>query len=204
MSSVVGRRRNLRRASCVVRNSLSSASKITLLCALIAFGTCLGQAPAHSSTDAEQHIRDVINELPTASPLRKELVNGARGDGVRHPWMDEMRVEEIKSAMVWVDIKFNHAGKPVHMKIAQIRCYSGYDQGGLITDLRKLNVIRSSGLEKQLTDLALRQAANGSWVDVPRPKPQPFVGGMRVQFFDDEWLPNAGALYCAGKACAGE
>ena len=59
-----------------------------------------------------------------------------------------------------------------------------------------------SGLEQELHSVALEKATHGFWIDVPHPEPQPFVGGAKVEFFDDEKLPTPEApLYCAGKSC---
>jgi hypothetical protein len=54
---------------------------------------------------------------------------------------------------------------------------------------KTLERIRTSGLEEELKALALRQAEHGSWADVPQPRPDPFVGGTAVLFYDDGWLP---------------
>lgn len=193
----------VRRTSHVEGKVLKLLPLVTLLSILPAPSTFAGQA-ATDSASRDQHIRELISELPIDSQLRKALIDGTRGDGVRHTWMDEMRKRGVKTAVVSVAINFSHAGKPSKIRVAQARYYSGYDDRGLISDVQTLNGIRGSSLEKQITELALEKAAHGYWIDIPRPRPHPFVGGTRVQFFDDEWLPTFGVLYCAGEACISE
>ena len=85
------------------------------------------------------------------------------------------------------------------MQIHRIRYFEKYEDASPISDAQHLNNIRACGLEKQLTDVALQRAAQGVWVDVPRPKPNSFVGGTTVDFFDDEWLPTLKPLFGASK-----
>ena len=126
-------------------------------------------------------------------------MGGARGDGVRYPWMDEMRQQEIKQAVVWVDIQFDGRGKPKQMKVARTEYFAQYEGGTPISDDTRLETIRTTGLEKELTSLGLERARHGSWVDLPRPKPRSLIGGTQVQFLDDEWLPAlSGSGYYEG------
>jgi hypothetical protein len=150
----------------------------------------------------EQHISDVERELPAESQLRRELLNGARGNGIRKPWMDDMRKQGIKRAVIQVAIHFKRNGRPKQMIVKQVKFYTTYDDGTPISDIAKLNMVSSSGLEQTLKDIALQRATDGFWVDVPRPRPKPFDGGTVVKFFDDEWLPVLnGSMYCAGNSC---
>jgi hypothetical protein len=88
------------------------------------------------------------------------------------------------------------------MKVARTEYFAQYDKGERISDVDRLKSIRASGLEQKLTAVALQKAAHGFWVDVPRPRPRPFVGAAEIEFFDDEWVPTLNApLYCAGKSC---
>lgn len=56
------------------------------------------RAAPDTRPEVAQHIRELMKKLPADSLLRQQLVSGARGDGVRHPWMDDMRQEGIKLA----------------------------------------------------------------------------------------------------------
>jgi len=151
-----------------------------------------------SSPAVEEHIRDIIRELPPDSELRRELLLGARGNGVHYAWMDQMRKQGIKRVVVWIDIRFNHKGRPKKMGLNRTEYFAQYEGGIPISDDARLGVTRATGLEKELTTLALERARHGSWVDVPRPRPRPFIGGTQVQFLDDEWLPAlSGAGYYA-------
>ena len=150
----------------------------------------------------EQHIRDIERELPAESMLRRRLLNGARGNGVHQPWMDDMRKQDVKRAVVDVAIHFDRHGRAKQIVFKRINFYTEYDSGTPISDSAKLNEIRSSGLEQTLMDVALQRAKRGFWTDIPHPKPKPFDGGASLEFFDDEWLPVPDIpMYCAGNSC---
>jgi hypothetical protein len=145
-------------------------SSLTLFCILLLTGAGQSQSASGTSTDGERHIRALAQQLPVGSLLRKELLSGARGDGVRHAWMDQMQQLGIRSAVVSVEARFNRRGKPVKMRVARLHYYSGYDNTGDIADQQLLSSIRTSGLEKQLTGLGLQKATHAAWIDVPRPR----------------------------------
>jgi hypothetical protein len=144
---------------------------------------------------AEGHIKQIIEGLPRDSLLRRELTAGARGTGVRFAWMDELRERGVKRVLIGVDITFDRRGRPKQMKVESARYFTHYEGDEQILDPERLNAIRASGLEKELDNLALGKAAHGHWLDVPRPMPNPFVGGAQIQFLDDEWLPSPPTLY---------
>ena len=150
----------------------------------------------------EQHIRSIITALPAKSALRQELLDGARGNGLHQPWMDDMREKGIRRVVIRIGIDFDQKGRPKRMSVKSTEFYGEYDDARPVSDGRRLEEIRSSGLEQTLRKLALQRAARGAWIDMPRPKPHPFNGEARVEFFDDEWLPTANVpLYCAGTSC---
>ena len=147
------------------------------------------QARQTTSPSVEEHVRDVTKGLPADSGLRQELLQGARGNGLRYPWMDEMRKQGIKRVAVCIDIRFDHKGRPTRMKLSRTEYFEQYENGAPISDIKRLEIARTSGLEEKLHAIALDRAKRGFWTDVPRPTPRPFVGGTRVEFLDDEWLP---------------
>ncbi len=170
---------------------------LALIITLVA-QTNSSQQKTPPSPAVEEHIRDVVRELPTDSFLRKELLQGARGDGVHYAWMDEMRKLGVRRAVVWIDMRFNRRGHPKKMNFGRAEYFTQYEGGTPISDSTQLNIIRTAGLEKDLGAIALENAKHGFWCDVPRPRPHPFVGGTRIEFLDDEWLPVlSGVLYQA-------
>lgn len=162
---------------------------------LFAFAPATLQAATNVSPEAEQHIRDLIRELPADSSLRQQLVKGAHGDGVHHEWMNDMRQEGIKKAVVWVRIRFNRSGKPKQINVDRTEYFTQYEEGERFSDIERLRVIRASTLEQKLAAGALEKAEHGYWVDLPGPRPHPFTGTVPVVFYDDEWLPTTGVLY---------
>jgi hypothetical protein len=175
---------------------------VVLALALGAFAHPVKQVPNISETSAEQHIRNIIAELPADSALRRELESGAKGNGVHRSWMDDMRADGIRRAVVQFHIQFDRHGRAKHMAVKSIQLFKKYDHGTPVSDAADVSIIHSSGLEHTLEDLALERAAHGAWMDVPRPRPKPFDGGAQLEFFDDEWLPTQNVpLYCAGTSC---
>lgn len=170
---------------------------LILLVALLARPAC-SQEKANSP-ELEAHIRDVIKELPAESDLRHSLLQGARGNGVHYHWMDEMRKQGVRRALIWVDISFDSKGRPTKMNLNRTEFFAQYEGGVPISNSTSLETIRASGLEKELSTLALERARHGYWFDLPRPKPRPFTGGTQIEFLDDEWLPALTvAMYYAG------
>lgn len=146
--------------------------------------------PSVTYEQAQAHIRRVIASLAPDSDLRLDLKIGDRGDGINYAWMDEMRKEGIRRVEIAIDIDFHDDGRPGKMKITAVRYYTKYDpSGSQVQDPKSLERIRTSGLEEELRALALRQGEHGAWADVPRPRPDPFVGGATAVFYDDGWLP---------------
>ena len=153
------------------------------------------QTEVKQNTEADQHIHNIINELPPNSGLRHVLVEGARGNGVHYSWMDELRSNGIKRVIVTVAITFDRNGRPKQLRTDSVEYFSQYDGGTAISDSDRLSAIRASGLQKQLETLALEEAPHGMWTDVPRPAPKPFIGSTQIQFYDDEWLPGLPTMY---------
>jgi len=142
------------------------------------------------SPEIEEHIREVVKELPADSNLRKALMQGARGKGVHYPWMDEMRKLGVRRAVVWIDIRFTHKGRPKRANFNRAEYFTQYEGGTAISDSAQLDIIRTAGLEEDLSAIALEKAKHGFWCDVPRPRPHPFIGGTQIEFLDDEWIPS--------------
>ena len=100
-----------------------------------------------------------------------------------------MRKLGIKRAVVGIDILFDSKGRSKKLDLHGVEYFEQYENGTSISDSARLEAIRTSGLEKELIARGLEKAKNGIWLDVPRPKPRPFVGGTQVEFLNDEWLP---------------
>src|SRR5258708_14045458 len=97
-----------------LRENLMVTTILVLLITLIA-QTTHSQMETANSPAVEEHIRDIVRELPADSALRRNLLQGARGNGVHYSWMDDMRKQGIKRAIVWVDIRFDSKCRPKKM-----------------------------------------------------------------------------------------
>jgi hypothetical protein len=175
---------------------------IAVLAWFLASPTTGSEVPAKTNPDAEQQIAELMKELPSSSSLHQRLVHGGRGDGEHHSWMDEMQRERIRRILAVVRISFNHRGRPKKLAIERVEFFTDYDGQKQLTDVERLAKIRATGLEKEITNLAIERSNHGMWVDVPHPRPQSFVGAAWVEFFDNEWLPVFQVpMYCAGLPC---
>ena len=64
----------------------------------------LARACQELRQEAEEHIHQLAASLPLNSGLRLLLDEGMRGDGIRYPWMDDMRREGIKLAEFYLRV----------------------------------------------------------------------------------------------------
>ena len=177
-----------------MRAVLRCSLVVGFLFALGASAASNPQVPADLRPEVKRHIADLIGDLPANSVLGRQLASGALGSGIHHVWMDDMRRENIKRAIVPISIRFDRHGKPKQMRVERIEYFTQYENGDRVSG--------TSTLEQKLSAVVLQKATHGFWVDVPRPKPRPFVGAATVEFFDDEWLPTlSDPAYCAGQSC---
>jgi hypothetical protein len=141
-----------------------------------------------TSPRAEEHVWQVMDSLPPGSQLRLELDEGAHGDGVRHPWMDLMRKEGVKRALIVVS--FDWDGHPQNMKAERVVYYRKFDSDcAQITDKEALNRIAASGLSQQLEDVAFSRTLASGWNSTDGEHPPHRHGKIQVSAFDDERLP---------------
>ena len=144
------------------------------------------QAPT-STGDRQRHIDDLIQSLPPDSVLRGVMERGGHADGVHRAWMDEMKQQGIKRVLIEVHFVWKHG--PKQMDVSRVKYFASYaNENDELTDAKSLEEIRASGLEQRLKDEAIPRAARGFWIDHPKPRPKPFMGGTWVELFDDEWL----------------
>src|SRR5260370_2724642 len=112
--------------------------------------------------------------------------------------MDEMKKLGVKRPVVWIDIRFDRKGRPKETTLNRTEYFAQYEGGTAISDIKQLNSIHASGLDKELSTLALDRAGHGACTDVPRPRPHPFIAGPQLQFLYYDFLPAlSGSLYYA-------
>jgi hypothetical protein len=176
------------------REGCMTARSLILVLTLSA-GTNLLQLEKSS---AEKRIDEIIQALPADGELKQDLLlQGAPGTCMHYAWMDKMRQQRIKRVIGTVEITFHKNGRPRKMTFAGAEYFEQYEGKLPITDPKRLEAIRASGLEKELSMLALLRARDGAWVDAPRPRPKPFAGGAQVEFLDDEEHPVKPVMYFA-------
>jgi len=146
--------------------------------------------PPVNYDEVQKHLRVLEGQLSPDSDLRHELASGYSGDGDDYVWTAHMRDEGIKRAEVVIQIHFYENGKPKEMHIQRVRYFTSYDtDASEIIDSNTLNKIDQAGLPQELQRTSLNMAQAGSWIDVPNPRPNPFVGETQITFYDDLWLP---------------
>ncbi|PYU23021.1 MAG: hypothetical protein DMG32_16890 [Acidobacteria bacterium] len=165
--------------------------KVLFPCFVISFAVaCHSSRPQRKSDpNAEEHVRQLIKSLPPGSEIRHRLEVGDRGDGLHYTWMDDMRGQGVKRALV--ESHFVWFFRPLHLQVVRVMYCREYDCADVqITDPLKLQRIRDSGLEQELKQVAMQQTkGSGWWFEVPR---QPLCkhSASYVWLSDDEWLPE--------------
>ena len=139
----------------------------------------------------------LTSALAAQANVSQQKTPTSPGVGVHYPWLDEMRKQGIKRAVVWIGIRFDRKGHPKEMKMNHIEYFAEYEGATPISDSKRLAAIRATTLERELETLALERARHGFWAPGLRlPRPHPFIGGTQIEFIDDEQhhIPH-GALY---------
>lgn len=172
----------------------------TLACAGLQFQAA-PPAPNAPNAASERAVRQLTESLSPKSMWRKMLEHGARGDGIRWPWMDEMRKQGIKLAVLTFDFDWIEGGRGLRnlkdWRLVSAKYFTSYDGLGTstaqpITDARQISAIGASGLGSRLEAVALARAKRGFWIEDPghqHPPRQTGTGYKQVFLADNEWLP---------------
>jgi hypothetical protein len=136
----------------------------------------------------DQHIKSLTASLPADSHWLTLLRRGVKGDGLHHPWMDDMRKAGVKLATFTVEFTWAQNGRERRdWEVVSENYFHDYDQLDAITDPRQLSLIQASGLERQLKEAALARAKIANWIEYPA---EEHGKGYRwVPLADNEWLP---------------
>lgn len=146
-----------------------------------------GQQSLSSGPCAQENIRALMGSLPSGSRMRTALEKGGRGEGTRYPWMDSMRREGIRRALV--QTAFVWRGNPMEVTVSRIVYFSKYDQDcAQISDPQQLSRIRTSGLEAELGKAAEECTLKGHWLGIHVHRTSHGVG--TIELLDDECLPH--------------
>lgn len=147
-----------------------------------------GQLSQPHNPYVQGHISELIASLPPGNRVREAMERGDRGDGVHYLWMDGMRREGVKRALVRTE--FVWRGKPTEVRLSRIVYFSKYDTScAQISDPQPLSQIRTSGLEEELGKVAVQRTLKAHWLLIHmRHRTKHGVG--TIELLDDEWLPR--------------
>jgi len=154
--------------------------------------------PATVNAAQEGAVRRLMESLPAKSEWRDMLKQGARGDGIRQPWMDEMRNEGVKLAVFTFEFQWIRGGAGLkNLKswtLASAEYFNDYDYqtSQPITDTLSLASIEACGLQSRLEAVALARAKRGIWIEDPghqHPPRKTGTGFKQVLLAESEWLP---------------
>lgn len=170
----------------------------TALVMLIAGLWCQAGRPLGQTLGPEPQaaVRELMESLPPKSMWRNMLEHGARGDGIRQPWMDEMGKHGVKLAVLTFEFDWNQGGRVLKdWRLVSTEYFTNYDyrNSGPVTDTRRLGRIATSGLATALETVALAWARHSVWsVEAPgnqHPPQGTGTGYQQIFLADNEWLP---------------
>ncbi len=137
---------------------------------------------------AEEHIRQLMESLPPNSAWRSLLERGMKGNGVHEPWMDQMRKQRVKLAILTFEFNWTKKGRELkNWRLASEQYFGDYDRVDLITEPARLAQINTSNLGQELADVALPRAKTAHWFE--RPRQHRGLGYKQIWLADNEWLP---------------
>lgn len=147
----------------------------------------LAQEPK-TSTSENVEIQNLIDSLPVGSRIRQHLEKGDKGDGVHYSWMDKMREQGVKRAMLRTE--FTVRKQPTNVKVSRIVYFSKYDADcAQILDPERLSSIAASGLAQELRDVAVERTIKGRWLVLDKGRPHRGRGVGIIELVDNEWVP---------------
>jgi hypothetical protein len=167
---------------------------VTLLLSLLELGAvlCQGQGGVqekpHLDAAAQEQIRQLTASLPATSMWRTMMEHQMKGDGIHRPWMDQMRKDGIKLAVLTFEFTWTNGGKELgNWTLVREQYFRDYDKHEPVSDAQQLDLIRRNNLLQPLEAVALERARTGLWVDGPAE--QTGTGHWGAFLADNEWLP---------------
>ena len=135
-----------------VRNGKQARLLALILASLwIGAGWSRGQGAAHQTqhldASAEEHVRQLIASLPRDSMWRNMLEHDMRGDGIRQPWMNQMRKDGVKLAIFTYEFAWTDTGRNLkNWTLVDEQYFRDYDHSQPISEQTELDLIRRDGL----------------------------------------------------------
>lgn len=138
----------------------------------------------------EESVKQLLESLPPDSQWRGPLAQGARGDGIHQPWMDDMRTAGVKLAIATIEFAWARKGRQLNdWTPSRIQYFRDYDRFDPIVDPHELAQITAGKLGPELTDVALARAKRAYWFEYPRERRG--LGFRDILLAGNEWLPVA-------------
>jgi Ankyrin repeats (3 copies) len=164
---------------------LSFVIPITLLLRLPS-----GAPPVPCQTPAANaEIRQIMASLPADNVLRQMLKDGQRGDGVRRPWMDQMRKLGVGSALV--ETRFEWDNRPTNVQVYRTLFFkSHYPYENQIVEPGRLAEFQANGLQKELEGEAIGETSKETSWGFEKHASDIHQGVGYVRFLSDECLPE--------------
>ena len=163
--------------------------KCFLFAAIAVCASCSHPSGQKTDEATEKRVAEVAASLPVDEPLRDLLEDGYRGNGVHEPWMDAMKKQRVKQALVDVKGAWYRTIGFRPNKVVRVVYRTEYSRpDSQIVDDVKLQALEKSTLRRELEAVALEKSKQARWMRIDsNPLRQP--GYAHVCLMDDEWLP---------------
>jgi ankyrin repeat protein len=151
---------------------------------IIVWCASVSSAGQATSPEAKEGVQQLTGSLPPDSMWRKMLEQGATGNGIHKPWMDEMRGRGFKLALYDLEFNWTNSGKALSdWKLVGEQYFADYSYD----HSQPLDQIKSDSLVAVLEAEALARAKVGNWIE--HPAASTGAGFRRILLADTEWLP---------------
>jgi len=121
------------------------------------------------------------------------LEHGVRGDGLRRPWMDEMRRDGVKLTSLTFEFDWKRGGHVLeHWRLVSAEYFDSYNYASPPMAESQIATIKVSGSAVTLQAEALERAKHGFWIEDPghqHPAHRKGTGYRIVSLAENEWLP---------------
>ena len=172
----------------------------SLLIGLGLLALAIPQNATQDNAERPPEVQQLITSLPECSRLRRDLEEGRYSDQTELPYMQAMHKEGVQCGFFEFEGTLQQ-GHPDHIKVVKRVYFKRLDgPDAQITDLRTLDEVKNSGLQKVLDDAVIERAKNArfsagvdEWAGVGMVNVLPgLIRGSRVygsiELFGSQWI----------------